>query len=233
MKEETCNHFCDLINFDMGNYKCSNCGQLLSKGIILNNNKESQMKKQLTIKEYYKIARISNEVELQCMDNKVLKITDDFIYFDRDGVIDWEQSDEITLIKQAKPDWDNLRAGDEIVSIDDFKYKVTAVFNNTIGYTDDDEVIWNTKEYLQELGFTIKDTREDKEEEQDSNKVYIRNHCECGCDCPTCHLSIGEKGKTEVENCVYCQLKWAGKDEYDPKYRKKHGMKPLKEFKQD
>ena len=54
-----------------------------------------------------------------------------------------------------------------------------------------------------------------------ANRVFIRSYCECGCDCPTCHT--GDDNATEVENCVYCQLKWAGKGQYDPKFKKKQG----------
>lgn len=50
----------------------------------------------------------------------------------------------------------------------------------------------------------------------EANRVFIRSYCGVGCDCPTCHC-----GESEVENCVYCQLKWAGKGEYSLKYRAK------------
>lgn len=52
--------------------------------------------------------------------------------------------------------------------------------------------------------------REDK-----PNKVIIRIYCEAGCDCPKCHKM---DGKSKVEKCVYCQLKWAGKGQYNPKH---------------
>lgn len=52
------------------------------------------------------------------------------------------------------------------------------------------------------------------------NRVFIRTYCECGCDCPTCHDG---NHTTEVEECVYCQIKWAGKGEYNLDYRKGQG----------
>jgi len=58
------------------------------------------------------------------------------------------------------------------------------------------------------------------------NKVIVRTYCECGCDCPTCHICLGDKGKTKVEDCVYCQFKWAGKGQYDPEFRKQHPYFP-------
>lgn len=54
------------------------------------------------------------------------------------------------------------------------------------------------------------------------NRVFIRTYCECDCDCPTCHT--GEKpygGK--VEKCVYCQLKWANKGQYNLDWRRRQG----------
>ena len=45
-------------------------------------------------------------------------------------------------------------------------------------------------------------------------KVIIRTYCEVGCDCPKCHTG---EDKSEVENCVYCQLKWYQCGEYNSK----------------
>ena len=47
------------------------------------------------------------------------------------------------------------------------------------------------------------------------NKVIIRSYCEAGCDCPNCHT--GEQADDSVQNCVYCQLKWANCGEYNRK----------------
>jgi hypothetical protein len=46
-------------------------------------------------------------------------------------------------------------------------------------------------------------------------KVIIRSYCEAGCDCPYCHTGKNDK---EVEDCVYCQLKWYQVGEYNPKH---------------
>lgn len=46
------------------------------------------------------------------------------------------------------------------------------------------------------------------------NKVIIRTYCEAGCDCPKCHIIDANN----VENCVYCQLKWRNCGEYNPKH---------------
>jgi len=48
----------------------------------------------------------------------------------------------------------------------------------------------------------------------EGNKVVIRSYCECGCDCPKCH-----SGEGDVENCVYCQLKWANYGEYNKNHK--------------
>jgi len=50
------------------------------------------------------------------------------------------------------------------------------------------------------------------------NGIEIRTYCEVGCDCPTCHIGLGNEGKTEVEKCVHCQIKWKDKGQYAPGY---------------
>ena len=45
----------------------------------------------------------------------------------------------------------------------------------------------------------------------------LRTYCEASCDCPTCHLLINEEGKTEVEECFYCQKTWKNKGDYKGK----------------
>ena len=59
------------------------------------------------------------------------------------------------------------------------------------------------------------------------NKVIIRSYCEADCDCPKCHTG---KGKSIVENCVYCQLKWANCGQYN-KNHEVYKRKPPKEAK--
>ena len=46
-------------------------------------------------------------------------------------------------------------------------------------------------------------------------KVIIRTYCEAACDCPKCHKG---DGSGDIENCVYCQLKWRGEGQYNPKH---------------
>ncbi len=58
------------------------------------------------------------------------------------------------------------------------------------------------------------------------NRVVIRKYCGAGCDCPTCHTG---RGDSHVEECVYCQLKWANKDQYNPRYREYQGWEPHSE----
>lgn len=58
------------------------------------------------------------------------------------------------------------------------------------------------------------------------NRVVIRTYCEVNCDCPNCHK--GNAGA--VEKCVYCQLKWANKGQYDPEWSKLHGLPPNPEY---
>ena len=56
----------------------------------------------------------------------------------------------------------------------------------------------------------------------------LRTYCESGCDCPTCHLGIGEPYNTEVEKCYYCQKKWKDKGQYAPNYWNKQNKQPMK-----
>jgi len=46
----------------------------------------------------------------------------------------------------------------------------------------------------------------------------VRTYCEAECDCPTCHIGIGNKGVTDVKKCYYCQKKWKNKGQYAPHY---------------
>lgn len=182
----------------------------------------------MTIKEYYPIARIGDEIKVEGRKEKVLKIADDCIHTNNMGLIYfWNEDDKIQILSQAIPDWDNLKAGD-IMENNLGIWKIEAILRDIIFYVVEGKSFSDTKQELQ-ANYTIKDTREDKGEEKYGNKVYIRSYCECGCDCPTCHIGVGEKEDTDPKDCVYCQLKWAGKGEYNPEYRKEHGMKPLKE----
>lgn len=119
--------------------------------------------KKIEIKEYYPIARIGDEIKIKESKQKVIRIIEDGIYTDEDNWKQWNSNQEITLFSQAKPSWDNLRAGDWLVDKAG-EIEVGIVLNHFVGFCDDGEVVWETKLHLKNLGYIIKDTRQDKGE---------------------------------------------------------------------
>lgn len=132
------------------------------------------MKKQMTIKEYYPIARVGDEIlphkisEVEEAEERIIKITDDKIYTSNYDWF-WNSNQEIILISQAKPDWDNLRVGDILIDILDNEGIILAVLGDVIWYRAKGkkqtyEIYCSAKQDLMGIG-KVKDTREDKEEE--------------------------------------------------------------------
>ena len=131
------------------------------------------MKRKLSIKDYYPIARVGDEIYIDITNEKVTKITDDKIYTDACRY-NWNEDLKLTLLSQAKPDWDNLRAGDVIIdpkSTEEYVQSsiISAVLNKDVIVDGDGEIVFTDR--LRDDGYTIKDTREDKEEEVSEEKT--------------------------------------------------------------
>ena len=127
---------------------------------------------QMTIAEYYKIARVGDVIKWRDYNETVTRITEDrilskekeqdYFWYDRD-----DKSIRITLIKQAKPDWDNLRVWDVLIN-EEIEYVVKLVLNDIVFYEScvykQTHNHWNNKKRLISRGYVINGTNKDKDE---------------------------------------------------------------------